>query len=106
MQKQLEKSERLKTGEMTSQQERERAAAEAAHEARKNRAIGAAQCGGGAIDVGRIIKKTVHNLDAIEKGQLGEIQMVNLSDVQMNNAAKVAGAVPKAKKMEKMAGFL
>lgn len=87
---------------MTSEQKREQEVAEAAHEARKNRAIGATQCTDGAIDVGRVIKKTAQNLKAIEKGKIGEIQMIKISDIQINNAAKVAGAIPKAKKVEKI----
>uniref|UniRef100_A0AC34FRA5 Uncharacterized protein n=1 Tax=Panagrolaimus sp. ES5 TaxID=591445 RepID=A0AC34FRA5_9BILA len=54
MQIELENSERIPTIERNVQQQLEYYAAELAQEARKDRAVGAA---GGAVDVGRLIKK-------------------------------------------------
>ena len=121
-QKQMEASERIATSQISNinyflifiisverntQQEQEYEAAELAHEARKDRAIGAAQCGGGAVDVGRVIKKGVHNVEAIKKGEIRDIKFIGVGDVKVNDQKAVLDNVKvkgKAGKAFKIAG--
>uniref|UniRef100_A0AC34GDG3 Uncharacterized protein n=1 Tax=Panagrolaimus sp. ES5 TaxID=591445 RepID=A0AC34GDG3_9BILA len=109
MQIELEKSERIPTIERNVQQQLEYDAAELAREARKERAVGAAQCAGGAVDVGRLIKKGAHNVEVVRKGEIQKIQFVGFNDVKVNDCQVVAQNVKlkgKAGKAANLAAIL
>uniref|UniRef100_A0AC35FX86 Uncharacterized protein n=1 Tax=Panagrolaimus sp. PS1159 TaxID=55785 RepID=A0AC35FX86_9BILA len=109
MQIEYEKSEQIPTIERNEQQQLEYEAAELAREARQNRAVGAVQCAGGAVDVGRIIKKGAHNYEVVRKGEIQKVQFLGINDIKVNDAQAVAENIKikgKAGKVVKLAAIV
>uniref|UniRef100_A0A7E4VSB2 RING-type domain-containing protein n=1 Tax=Panagrellus redivivus TaxID=6233 RepID=A0A7E4VSB2_PANRE len=101
-QKILEKTEYITTADRNTQERKYYDIIAEEHEYRENRAIGAAQCEDGAVDVGRFIKKGAHNIDAIKEGNVRELQGISREDVIVNDMGEVVGNIPKGGKKAKM----